>query len=660
MPFECDVNVLGKFFALQSLLHAAPDEKWMGNVLCRGTVEIPGLCSVALYLEGEQVAHSSSPSFPVQWPQACPDDPASLEFSSVTAVRSFSLRTPRENFGNFFVAMIQPDKFNPYLVHLENTLSLVSLILETKQQNVQLKESSADLESKVAERTETLKERDRHIRLLLDSAAEAIYGLDEHGHCTFCNRSCIEMLGYASETDLLGKNMHELIHHTRHDGTNYPVNECSIYESFRSGENIHSDNEILWKADGSSFAAEYWSHPILDDGKAVGAVVTFLDISQRKEAERELQRNREMLEESEEHYRVLFRQAPHGSAVADAETGIILECNQQLAKLVGRPVEELIGKPQSILHPQCPESGRTTKTFDKHRGEMEGQIFEDQLIDKEGNIIDVEINATRMTLNGRDVLNGFFYDISERKKMFEEYRRSAQLAALGTVAAGVAHEINNPIQGIMNYATIIEKTPGQSDRTVDIARRISGESDRIAEITRELLDFAKDNHNRNEYCDFRDVVESAIDLIEKKTIRRGISIETIYDDNLPKTLIYRQGIQQIVINLIDNSCDALEYQDIPLDEKVIKVICYLVDREEGQNICMEIADQGMGMSEETLQRATETFYSTKPSTKGTGLGLSIVNDIVNKHNGTMSIESSEGEYTKVKICLPVVNHQEAR
>jgi PAS domain S-box-containing protein len=363
------------------------------------------------------------------------------------------------------------------------------------------------------------------------------------------------------------------------------------------------------------------------------------------------------LKESEEHYRVIFTRAPHGSAVADAVTGILLDCNDELARMVGRSVEELIGQHQSILHPEAPGKGENTENFDKHQAEMEGQILEDQLIDRDGNIVDVEIKATQMTLRGREVMHGFFYDVTERKKMFEEYRRSAQLAALGTVAAGVAHEINNPIQGILNYATIIANTPDESERTLDIARRISTESERIAEITRELLDFAKDNRNKSEYCDLRDVVESAIDLIEKKTIRRGISIETTYADNLPKTLIYRQGIQQIIINLIDNSCDALEYQDIPLDQKVIRVACFVTETEAGQDVCMEISDRGMGMSEDTLQRATETFFSTKPSTKGSGLGLSIVNDLVNKHNGTIHIESSEGEYTKVRVCLPVIDCQ---
>ena len=149
------------------------------------------------------------------------------------------------------------------------------------------------------------------------------------------------------------------------------------------------------------------------------------------------------------------------------------------------------------------------------------------------------------------------------------------------------------------------------------------------------------------------LVEAAIDLIEKKVLRQGISIETSCPADLPKILLYPQGIQQIVINLIDNASDALKYKDMPLAEKVIKVACYVVEKDSRQQMCMEVADRGVGMSKDVLHKAKESFFSTKPSSKGTGLGLSIVTDIINRHNGSIDIESVEGEYTKVKIYLPI-------
>jgi two-component system, chemotaxis family, CheB/CheR fusion protein len=132
-------------------------------------------------------------------------------------------------------------------------------------------------------------EREERIRLLLDSTAEAIYGVDLSGACTFCNAACAELLGYDSPAALIGKQMHPLIHHTRADGTPYPPEQSPIYEAMRRREGAHVDDEVLWRADGTSFPAEYWSHPIYRNDEVIGAVVTFLDVSERRRAEEEVQ-----------------------------------------------------------------------------------------------------------------------------------------------------------------------------------------------------------------------------------------------------------------------------------------------------------------------------------------------------------------------------------
>jgi PAS domain S-box-containing protein len=132
-------------------------------------------------------------------------------------------------------------------------------------------------------------EREERIRLLLDSTAEAIYGVDLSGICIFCNSACAKVLGYESPAALVGKQMHALIHHTKADGTPYPPEASAIYEAMRHREGIHVDDEVLWRANGTAFPAEYWSHPILRNDEVIGAVVTFLDITARKEAELELQ-----------------------------------------------------------------------------------------------------------------------------------------------------------------------------------------------------------------------------------------------------------------------------------------------------------------------------------------------------------------------------------
>jgi PAS domain S-box-containing protein len=121
--------------------------------------------------------------------------------------------------------------------------------------------------------------------LLLDSIPEGIYGIDVDGNCTFCNPSCVRLLGYEGTAELLGKDMHSLMHHTRADGTHNPMAECHIYEAFRRGQGTHIDDEVLWRRDGTSFPAEYWSYPMHRDGNVIGTVVTFVDITQRRRAE---------------------------------------------------------------------------------------------------------------------------------------------------------------------------------------------------------------------------------------------------------------------------------------------------------------------------------------------------------------------------------------
>lgn len=133
-----------------------------------------------------------------------------------------------------------------------------------------------------------LDENKEDLRLILDSSAEAIYGIDRDGNCTFCNRSCLSMLGYQDESQMLGKNTHRLILHTHTDGSDYPVEQCRIFRAFTHCESAHSENEVFWRADGTSFAAEYFSHPKIKDGETVGAVITFMDISQRKQREAEI------------------------------------------------------------------------------------------------------------------------------------------------------------------------------------------------------------------------------------------------------------------------------------------------------------------------------------------------------------------------------------
>ncbi len=164
-------------------------------------------------------------------------------------------------------------------------------------------------EGKVAE--EALRETEDKLRLLLDSTAEAIYGIDLEHRCTFCNPACLRILGYEHIDQVLGKNTHDLIHHTRSDGTLFPVEECRVHRVTRTGEGVHAEDEVFWRANGTSFPAEYWSYPQRRGKEIVGAVVAFVDITERKLAEAALANLSRKLIEAQEQERTRIGRELH-------------------------------------------------------------------------------------------------------------------------------------------------------------------------------------------------------------------------------------------------------------------------------------------------------------------------------------------------------------
>lgn len=168
--------------------------------------------------------------------------------------------------------------------------------LQTRELNNEIRKHKKTL--LVLEKQQTLlSESEAQIRLLLNSTAEGVYGIDIEGNCTFINKSALQILRFSEEKEVLGKNMHDLIHYTLPDGSICSKENCKIFQAFRIGKGTHADDEVLWRSDGTSFFAEYFSYPIRKNKSIIGSVVTFWDITERRESREELQKLTEKLEE---------------------------------------------------------------------------------------------------------------------------------------------------------------------------------------------------------------------------------------------------------------------------------------------------------------------------------------------------------------------------
>jgi PAS domain S-box-containing protein len=178
--------------------------------------------------------------------------------------------------------------------HHRKIAGLTEDITDFKRNEEALMESQFELEQRVAQRTAELAERGELVKLLVDSTPGAIYGIDAEYRCSFCNPAAVRALGFDDPAELLGKKIHNIIHHTRTDGTAYPQDECPVYQSFQNGKDAQVVDEFFWRKDGTSFPVEYSSRQIRRKGKVVGAVVSFLDITDRKRQEIEVRHGQKL------------------------------------------------------------------------------------------------------------------------------------------------------------------------------------------------------------------------------------------------------------------------------------------------------------------------------------------------------------------------------
>ena len=251
------------------------------------------------------------------------------------------------------------------------------------------------------------------LQLLLDSTAEGIYGVDLRGRCTFCNPTAFRMLGYGRAEDLLGREMHALIHHSHPDGRPMPEAACRIGQAFRSGTGIHADDEVFWRADGTAFRAEYRAVPQLIQGRVVGAVITFTDITERARVE-------EKLRESESNFRTFF-ETVDDMIVVGTPDGRLLYANPAVTQKLGYSAAELATMSVLDLHPVDRRTAAGEIFAAMFRGERD--VCPLPLGTRQGRPVPVETRIWFGKWNGQDCIFGVSKDLSRQEAALQKFNR---------------------------------------------------------------------------------------------------------------------------------------------------------------------------------------------------------------------------------------------
>ncbi len=249
---------------------------------------------------------------------------------------------------------------------------------------------------------------------------------------------------------------------------------------------------------------------------------------------------------------------------------------------------------------------------------------------------------------------GFVQDITDFMLMKEKAIRAGQLATVGEVSTMVAHEVNNPLSGVIGYAQVFSNRACEGCDNRELIGRIVKEGERIAKIVRGLLTFARKPDEEKKAHRVEPIIVDALNLIRAQIDKKEIALEFDIDENLPMVLCNAQQIEQVILNIVRNAYQALLNAPLEGEERrLIRLQATETERDRQRFVRIKIANNGPNIPASVLERIKEPFFTTKPAGIGTGLGLSISNDILKDHDGHLDIDSVPGEHTEMALWLPV-------
>lgn len=469
----------------------------------------------------------------------------------------------------------------------------------------------------------------RLLSAIVDCSDDAIIGKKLDGTIVSWNKAAARVFGYPAE-EILGQSILKLVPPELHH------EEEEVLSKLRAGERIEHYETMQLRKDGERFSVSITISPIRDEtGKIVGASKITRDVSKRKK-----------IDES------YFRLAAIVSSADDAIIsknlkGIIQTWNEGAHKMFGYTAEEMIGQSILCLIPkdlQYEEDEILRKLQGGHRIEH----YETTRRKKTGEAVEVSVTISPIIDESGTVIGAskIARDISDKKRVERLLLQSEKLAATGRMAAALAHEINNPLESLINVIFLARQNSTSESKIYKLLITAEEELERVAHIARQTLGYYKDTGSPTE-VNIYSLIENVLTVYNSKIISAGIAVDTRFND-LQKISVSKGEMLQIFSNVIANSIDAMRQGGV-LNISTRKIVSF-----SGDGIQVVIQDNGVGIEQENLAKVFEPFFTTKGDL-GTGIGLWVTKQLVEGRGGHIGIASStvpKQSGTMITIFIP--------
>ncbi|MHA4893777.1 sensor histidine kinase [Pedobacter sp. PWIIR3] len=479
-------------------------------------------------------------------------------------------------------------------------------------------------------------------RNILDTITEGIYAIGKTGRCVYANSACWRTLGFNSDSELHGKNMHSLIHHSHLDLTEYPAESCKIGKAIREGIEIIADDEVFWSKSGVAIPVRYHAYPQYEAGQLIGAVVSFYDIST------EIQQKK-LLEASENKFRNIFDNA-HAGIVYFDKNNFTLSANPKFLDLVQYSLEELRSMHITDLIVEDDWNREETIRNELLNGERESYSMEKRYVRKDNTIVWVVSHVSGFKENKDSPYHfvAVVADISKRKSM--EFQLKERNESMNKFISIISHDLRNPVGSIKSLAALMteELSAGDMDSITEYVQLITSQADHTLNLLINLLDWSKSQvifeKFQLEELELPHIIRETVDQVKLMAFNKSVKINIIVPDHL-KVHAERNMLATVLRNLLTNAIKfSYENSEINLTAKT-----------DLKNITISVEDHGKGMSEAIKDQLFDNGVSVStPGTSnenGTGLGLLLSREIIELMGGKIWVESVENKGTTFYLTL---------